>query len=134
MEVDPLDNASPVTRSELASALRRAGVRAGGILMVHTKMSAIGWVVGGQDTVVLALQDVLGDAGTLMVYTCWEHDAFHFTDWPEARRAAYLREPPVFDPACSPGWTGSDGCRSQSGPGPPPGAAPTPRLGGGARP
>ena len=57
-------------------------------------MSAIGWVVGGQDTVVLALRDALGEAGTLLVYTCWEHDAFHFDDWPEARRLAYLREPP----------------------------------------
>ena len=52
----------PVTRSELAAALHQAGVRAGGILMVHTRMSAIGWVVGGEDTVVLALRDALGIA------------------------------------------------------------------------
>ena len=103
---DPLDNAPPVTRSELAAALKLAGVRVGGILMVHTQMSAIGCVIGGQDTVVLALQDAVGDAGTLLAYTCWEHDAFHFAEWPEARREAYLREPPVFDPATSPGWTG----------------------------
>ena len=99
-------DAPPVTRSELAAALRRAGVRAGGILMVHTRMSAIGWVVGGEDTVVLALQDALGEEGTLLVYTCWEHDAFHIADWPETHRAAYLREPPVFDPDNAPGWTG----------------------------
>lgn len=97
---------APVTRSELAAAISRAGVRPGGILMVHTQMSAIGWVVGGEDTVVLALRDALGEDGTLLVYTCWEHDAFHIADWPEAHRAAYLREPPVFDPDHSPGWRG----------------------------
>jgi aminoglycoside 3-N-acetyltransferase len=99
-------DALPVTRSELAAALKRAGGRAGGILMVHTRMSAIGWVVGGEDTVVLALRDALGEAGTLLVYTCWEHDAFHLAEWPEAHRAAYLREPPVFDPDVSPSWSG----------------------------
>jgi aminoglycoside 3-N-acetyltransferase len=99
-------DAAPVTRSELAAALRAAGIRPGGILMVHTQMSAIGWVVGGADTVVLALLDALGEDGTLLVYTCWEHDAFHIADWPEDRRAAYLREPPVFDPDVSQSWTG----------------------------
>jgi len=91
----------PVTRSELAAALRQAGVRPAGILMVHTRMSAIGWVVGGADTVVQALLDAIGAGGTLVVYTAWEHDAFHIAEWPEARRLAYLREPPVFDPALS---------------------------------
>jgi aminoglycoside 3-N-acetyltransferase len=99
-------DAPPVTRSKLAASISRAGVRTGGILMVHTRMSAIGWVVGGADTVVLALRDALGEDGTLLVYTCWEHDAFHIAEWPEAHRAAYLREPPVFDPDVSPGWTG----------------------------
>jgi aminoglycoside 3-N-acetyltransferase len=99
-------DAAPVTRTGLAAALRAAGVRPGSVLMVHTQMSAIGWVVGGADTVVLALLDALGEDGTLLVYTCWEHDAFHIADWPEDRRAAYLREPPVFDPEVSQSWTG----------------------------
>lgn len=97
---------APVTRSELAAALRAAGVRAGGVLMVHTRMSALGWVVGGADTVVLALLDALGEAGTLVAYTSWEHDAFEIAEWSEQRRAAYRREPPTFDPFRSPAWTG----------------------------
>ena len=36
-----------VTRSELVRDLRTLGVRPEGVLMVHTRMSAIGWVVGG---------------------------------------------------------------------------------------
>lgn len=102
----PYELLPPVTRTQLATAVRQTGVRAGGILMLHTQMSAIGNVIGGADTVVLAVQDALGPAGTLLVYTCWEHDAFHIADWPEARRAAYLAEPPVFDPDVSQAWSG----------------------------
>jgi len=63
-----MQDTRPVTRSDLARDLRGLGVRAGGVLMVHTRMSAIGWVVGGAQTVVTALLDVLGPAGTLMAY------------------------------------------------------------------
>jgi aminoglycoside 3-N-acetyltransferase len=61
----------PVTRSELVRDLRTLGVRPGSVLMVHTRMSAIGWVVGGADVVVMALLDVLGTEGTLMAYAGW---------------------------------------------------------------
>jgi hypothetical protein len=44
-----------VTRSRLVADLRRLGVRPGAIAMVHTRMSAIGWVVGAAETVVRAL-------------------------------------------------------------------------------
>jgi hypothetical protein len=54
-----------VTRSRRVSDLRRLGVRSGAITMVHTRMSAIGWVVGGSETVVRALLDVLGPGGRL---------------------------------------------------------------------
>src|SRR5215469_4763374 len=64
-------NARPVARSDLVRDLRALGVQPGGVLMVHTRMSAIGWVVGGAETVVTALLDVLGPAGTLMAYVGW---------------------------------------------------------------
>jgi aminoglycoside N3'-acetyltransferase len=64
-------NRHPVTRSDLVRDVRALGVRPGGVLMVHTRMSAIGWVVGGAETVVLAVLDVLGAAGTLMAYLGW---------------------------------------------------------------
>ena len=37
----------PVTRVRLASHLRQIGVTEGGVLMVHVRLSAFGWVVGG---------------------------------------------------------------------------------------
>jgi aminoglycoside 3-N-acetyltransferase len=67
--------------------------------MVHTRMSALGWVIGGSETVVRALLDVLGPDGTLMAYASWAEHVYHADDWPPERRAAYLADPPVFDPA-----------------------------------
>ncbi len=67
--------------------------------MVHTRMSAIGWVPGGSEAVVRELLEALGPEGTLMAYASWEEHVYHATDWPEEHRAAYLAEPPVFDPS-----------------------------------
>jgi aminoglycoside 3-N-acetyltransferase len=82
-----------VNRQELAHGLRALGVTAGGITMVHTRMSALGWVVGGSETVVRALLDALGPDGTLMAYASWEDHVY------EEDRPEYLASPPVFDPA-----------------------------------
>jgi aminoglycoside 3-N-acetyltransferase len=90
-----------VTRSRLVADLRRLGVRAGGVTMVHTRMSAIGWVVGGSETVVRALLDVLGPEGTLTAYASWEEHTYRLTERPPAHRDAYQEEPPVFDLATS---------------------------------
>ena len=67
--------------------------------MVHAAMSALGWVVGGSETVIRALLDAVGPEGTLMAYASWEEHVYRDTDRPEEHRAAYRAEPPVFDPA-----------------------------------
>ena len=90
-----------VTRSRLAEDLRRLGVREGGITMVHTRMSAIGWVVGASETVVLALLDALGPDGTLMAYASWEEHVYRLAERPGEHRDAYRAEPPVFALATS---------------------------------
>ena len=69
--------------------------------MVHTSLSSLGFVVGGADTVVTALLELLGDDGTLMAMTGWEHDAYDIDEWPPALREAYRRDPPAFDPNLS---------------------------------
>ena len=97
----PASAPASVTRSALAADLRALGVREGGVTMVHTRMSAIGWVVGGAETVVRALLDALGARGTLMAYTSWEEHAYHPGERPAAHRRAYAAEPPAFDPAVS---------------------------------
>ena len=90
-----------MNRSELADGLRELGVRPGGVLMVHTRMSALGHVVGGSETVVRALLDALGPEGTLMAYASWAEHVY------EEDRPAYLASPPQWDPetgAIDPGY------------------------------
>lgn len=88
-----------VTGARLAADLRRLGVRAGGVTMVHVRMSSIGWVIGGSESVVRALLDALEPDGTLMAYASWEEHVYHAGAWPAEHRQAYVAEPPVFHPA-----------------------------------
>lgn len=88
-----------IGRSALAEQLRALGVQAGGIAMVHTRMSALGWVLGGSETVVRALLDALGPDGTAMAYAGWQDHVYRPSDWPAEHRAAYVADPPVFDVA-----------------------------------
>ncbi|MFF1816400.1 aminoglycoside 3-N-acetyltransferase [Kribbella sp. NPDC058245] len=90
----------PVTRSGIARGVRGLGVNAGDVLMVHVRLSALGWVVGGIDTVVLALRDVVGPGGTLLAFCGWDDSPYHVKLWPESWRQAY-EEMPAFDPAVS---------------------------------
>lgn len=85
------------TRSLLVRDLRAAGVREGTILMVHTSMRSLGWVVGGAQTVVEALVEALGPDGTVMALCGWDQDRYRVENWPPER--AYLDELPAFDPA-----------------------------------
>jgi aminoglycoside 3-N-acetyltransferase len=98
---DELLQRTPITRSEIISDLKAFGVEPGSVLMVHTSLSSLGFVVGGADTVVTALLDLLGASGTLLVMTGWEHDTYDLDEWPAALRQAYQRDPPAFDPNLS---------------------------------
>ena len=92
-----------VRRSGLARDLEELGLRVGGVVMVHCRLSALGHVVGGAETVVRALLDALGPEGTLLAYTGWQDappDDIEDLDG-EARRA-YLEEQPAYDPRVAP--------------------------------
>lgn len=58
---------TPITVERLVNDLRALGVKPGMTLLVHSSLSRIGYVCGGAMAVVLALQEVLGDEGTLMM-------------------------------------------------------------------
>jgi aminoglycoside 3-N-acetyltransferase len=91
----------PVTRSDLVRGLAGLGVRRGAILMVHTSMSSLGWVVGGERTVIDALLEVLRPDGTLMAFVGWDENPYYLDRWPERWRRAYLDELPAYDPVRS---------------------------------
>jgi aminoglycoside 3-N-acetyltransferase len=64
-------------------------------------MSAIGWVVGGAETVVRAVLEALGLDGTLVAYTGWNDNPFELEGWPSDWKDSYLRELPAYDPTVS---------------------------------
>ena len=67
--------------------------------MVHCRMSALGYVVGGAETVVRALLDAVGPGGTLMAYTGWQDEPpDDVADLDEETRRIYLEEHPAYDP------------------------------------
>ncbi len=59
----------PVTFDSLCADLRALGVESGMTMIVHSSLTALGWVSGGPQAVVLALQEVLGPQGTLVMPT-----------------------------------------------------------------
>lgn len=88
-----------VTRSRLAHDLEMLGLRSGGAVMVHCRMSALGHVLGGAESVVRGLLDALGPEGTLIAYTGWQDappDDLDALD--EGTRRSYLQEHPAYDP------------------------------------
>ena len=56
-----------VTSVDFVSGLRDMGLRNGDVLLVHSSLSAFGYVEGGPDTVIDALLEVVGKAGTLIM-------------------------------------------------------------------
>ena len=87
-----------VTRSSLARDLASLGLKTGDLIMLHASVRAIGWVVGGPDTVIRAILDVIGPEGTLMMYAGWEEAPYLTIALEEGRGEAYLAECPAFDP------------------------------------
>src|SRR5690349_16197128 len=89
----------PVTRGRLIRDLTALGLTDGDTVMFHTRLSALGYVAGGSQTVIGALLDVVGEQGTLMV-TCGWNDAppYDFTDWPKAWQDVVRAEHPAYDP------------------------------------
>lgn len=89
--------ARPVAGAELVADLRRLGI-APRPLMAHVSMSAIGWVVGGAQTLIEALLTATG-GHALLALTGWEdRPPYHQDDWPDHERLAYSEGCPAFDP------------------------------------
>jgi hypothetical protein len=69
---DVIDRFAPVTVSQLERGLRELGVQPRATVMVHARMSAFGWIVGGTEALLLALLSVVGEHGTLCAQASWE--------------------------------------------------------------
>ncbi len=106
-ELETIQNIpTPRTRETLAADLRALGLRAGAVVIVHSSLSAIGWVSGGSVAVVQALMDVLTPTGTLVMPT-HTGDLSDPSFWqnppvPEAWWDIIRDTMPAFDPEVTP--------------------------------
>lgn len=97
---------APATIASLRSDFARLGIQPGMLLLVHASLSALGWVCGGAPAVILALEEVLGDGGTLIMPT-HSGDLTDPKDWknppvPETWWNLIRENMPPFDPYLTP--------------------------------
>lgn len=83
-----------VTRQDIERGLRRLGLKPGDKVLAHSALSRFGHVDGGADAVIDALLAAVGAAGTVLAPTLTGSEALS------------PQNPPVFDPAQTPCWTG----------------------------
>lgn len=106
-----MDQTKPHTAATLTGDLKALGVVPGDVLLVHSSMRSLGFVVGGVQAVVEALLSAVGPGGTLVVPTHtsgntdpagWQSPPVPEQWWPVIRSAA-----PGFDPVRTPSqWVG----------------------------
>lgn len=85
-EIDTIfPDSLPLTVESLSDQFAACGLAAGQTVLVHTRMSALGWVAGGAAAIIHALLRVLTPSGTLMM------PAFS----PDNTDPANWRNPPV---------------------------------------
>jgi aminoglycoside 3-N-acetyltransferase len=99
---------TPQTRSSIANDLRKLGLAEGMTVLVHSSMSALGWVCGGPVAVVQALQDVLTPSGTLIM-PAHSANVSDPAEWgnpsvPESWWETIRDEMPAFDPQITPAF------------------------------
>jgi aminoglycoside 3-N-acetyltransferase len=96
-EVNAIQNTAnnPVTASLLKADFKQLGIKPGMVLLLHSSLSSLGWVCGGPVAVILALEEVLGEEGTLVMPTHsgglsepsqWQHPPVPESWWPIIRQ------------------------------------------------
>lgn len=95
-----------VLKADIQKALENLGVQKGDILMVHTSLSALGFVCGGAQVVIEALMEAVGTEGTLMMPTqSWKNlDPTAGVHWEEPEQWWDLirQNWPAYDKAITP--------------------------------
>ncbi len=94
------------TVESLQADFKALGIENGMVLLVHSSLSAMGWVCGGAVAVIIALQEVLGETGTLVMPahstdlsdpSQWENPSVPESWWQTIRETM-----PAYDPDLTP--------------------------------
>ena len=106
-EVQVVDKTKTLATVEsLQADFEALGIKKGMVLLVHSSLSAVGWVCGGAVAVIIALQKVLGETGTLVMPTHstdlsdpsqWENPPVPKSWWQTIRETM-----PAYDPDLTP--------------------------------
>lgn len=90
-----------VLKRDILKALEAVGVRPGQTIMVHTSLSALGFVCGGAQVVIEALLEAVGKDGTLMMPTqSWKNL--------DPTTGVHWQEPEEWWPAIRDNWPAYD--------------------------
>ncbi|MCG9132076.1 AAC(3) family N-acetyltransferase [Candidatus Poribacteria bacterium] len=94
------------TVESLQADFKALGIEKGMVLLVHSSLSAMGWVCGGAVAVIIALQEVLGETGTL-VMPAHSTDLSDPSQWqnppvPESWWQTIRETMPAYDPDLTP--------------------------------
>jgi len=96
----------PVTADRILADLRDLGVAAGDTVIVHSSLSALGWVPGGAPAAVDALLAAVGDDGTLVTPThsfqCADPANWSNPPVPEAWHGTVRERSPAYRPDVTP--------------------------------
>lgn len=96
----------PATVRSLVRDVRALGIEHGGVVLVHSSLSRLGYVCGGASAVVGALVEVVGRSGTIVMPT-HSTDLSDPTSWsrppvPDAWWPTIRAEMPPYDPVLTP--------------------------------
>ena len=89
------------TRTSLQVDLIRIGLRTADTVMVHAAMSRVGPMLNGPDALSMAMLDVIGPEGTLVVYTSWDSVHEDLLDTTGRVLTGWRQHVPGFDPQAS---------------------------------
>ncbi|GAB6927086.1 BA2930 family N-acetyltransferase [Paenibacillus sp. JCM 10914] len=60
----------PITMSDMTEQLQMLGIQKGMTLLVHSSLKSLGgWVVGGAEAIIMALEEAVGEEGTIVMPT-----------------------------------------------------------------
>jgi aminoglycoside 3-N-acetyltransferase len=92
------------SRASLTADFRRLGVAAGDVVMLHASVRAVGEVAGGPVQILLALEDAVGPAGTVLMYaSCPQYyDEVGRGNLSPDQEQELRRTLPAFDPLTAP--------------------------------